>query len=78
MGVKEPKEEKTFADLSNEAPQGFFKEVLYLLVSDRRWWLAPIVIAMLILGALVMLSSTGVVPVVMNDVRTPISGRGRP
>jgi hypothetical protein len=62
MGINEPDKGKTFADLSNEAPQGFFKEVLYLLVSDRRWWLAPIIIAMLILGALVMLSSTGVAP----------------
>ena len=58
----QPEEEKKFADLADEAPQGFFKEVWYLLVSDRRWWLAPIVIAMLILGALVMLSGTGVAP----------------
>ena len=60
--MNEPDKGKTFADLSKEAPQGFLKEVLYLLVSDRRWWLAPIIIAMLILGALVMLSSTGVAP----------------
>jgi len=62
MNANEPEKGKTFEDLSDEAPQGFFKEVWYLLVSDRRWWLAPIVIAMLILGALVMLSGTGVAP----------------
>lgn len=62
MSVKEPDKEKSFAELADEAPQGFLKEVWHLLVSDRRWWLAPIVIAMLILGALVMLSGTGVAP----------------
>ena len=62
MAAEEPEQGKTFADLSEEAPQGFLKEVWYLLVSDRRWWLAPIVIALLVLGALVMLSGTGVAP----------------
>ena len=62
MGVNEPDKGKTFEDLSDEAPQSFVKEVWYLLVSDRRWWLAPIVLALLILGALVMLSGTGVAP----------------
>jgi hypothetical protein len=53
---------KEFKDLADEAPQSFVKEVWYLVSSDRRWLLAPIVIAILILGVLVLLSGTGVGP----------------
>lgn len=62
MSVNERKEGKTFAELADQAPQSFVREVWYLLASDRRWWLAPIIIALVIFGALVMLSTTGAAP----------------
>ena len=55
-------DEKKFVDEANRAQQSFAGEVWYLLVSNRRWWLAPIMIAIGILGLLVMLSSTGAAP----------------
>ena len=53
---------RAFADQANEAPPGFIKEMWYLLVSGRRWWLAPIVVGLLIYGLLIVLSSTGAAP----------------
>ena len=55
-------EPKNFEDIAKGSQQSFVKEVWHLLTSDRRWWLAPIVVAIVILGALVLLSSTGAAP----------------
>jgi len=57
-----PDDPRRFEQLAEEAQQSFVKEVWYLIASDKRWWLAPIVVAILILGVLVMLLSTGVGP----------------
>jgi hypothetical protein len=62
MSARAPEDNNSFEDLAREAPQSFVKEVWYLLSTDRRWWLAPIVIAIVVLGVLVMLSGTGVGP----------------
>jgi hypothetical protein len=62
MADRTPDNRETFEDLADRKSQSFVKEVWYLLASDKRWWLAPIVIAIVILGVLVMLSGTGVGP----------------
>jgi hypothetical protein len=61
--AKQPSDDRDqFADLANESSQSFAQEVWYLLVSHRRWILAPIILAIALLGLLVMLSGTGVGP----------------
>jgi uncharacterized protein DUF5989 len=62
MADHAPDDRRKFEHLAEEAQQSFVKEVWYLIASDKRWWLAPIVVAIAILGVLVMLSSTGVGP----------------
>ena len=62
MGKRMSDEQNRFEDLAGEAPPSFVREVWDLVSSDKRWWLAPIVIAIVILGALVMLTGTGVAP----------------
>jgi uncharacterized protein DUF5989 len=57
-----PDDRNNFEDLARRPSQSFIGEVWHLLSSDRRWWLAPIVIAIIIMGGLVMLSGTGVGP----------------
>ena len=56
------KDQNEFEHLAHEASPGFIKEVWYLVANDKRWWMAPIIIALVILGALVMLTGTGVAP----------------
>lgn len=38
------------------------RELVQLLVTNKKWWLAPIVFAMLIIGALVMLGGSAAAP----------------
>ena len=51
-----------FEDLAGERPPSFAREVWHLLSTDKRWWLAPVVIAIVILGVLVLLTGTGAAP----------------
>ena len=46
-----------------EAPQGgFLREVWDFLKHNKKWWLTPIVIVLLLVGVLVVLAGTGAAP----------------
>ncbi|MDH5676266.1 MAG: DUF5989 family protein [Myxococcales bacterium] len=41
---------------------GLTRELLDFLVENKKWWLAPIVVSILLLGLLVLLSGTAAAP----------------
>ena len=41
---------------------GLLREILGLLCHTKKWWLAPVILAMLVLALLVFLMSTGAAP----------------
>lgn len=41
---------------------GFFSELWGFLKTNKKWWLLPILITFLILGLLILISSTGLAP----------------
>ncbi len=41
---------------------GFFSDLWGFLKTNKKWWLLPIIITFLILGLLILLSSTGLAP----------------
>ena len=41
---------------------GFFAELWGFLKSNKKWWLLPILVTFLILGLLILISSTGLAP----------------
>jgi hypothetical protein len=43
-------------------PKGVAGEFWYFLRQNKKWWLLPIVIVMVIFGVVVFLSSTGAAP----------------
>lgn len=46
-----------------EAPaQGFFAELWGFLRHNKKWWLTPILLALLLIGALVLLGGTAAAP----------------
>jgi len=54
-------------DFSREAlarQTGFFRELWSFMIVNKKWWLAPMLIAALLLGTLVMLGSTAAAPFV--------------
>lgn len=59
---------KTASDnFANEAQNGqrdFFHEFLYFLTHNKKWWLAPILIVLFLVGMLLILGSTAMAPLI--------------
>jgi len=51
--------EKTAQEQSNT---GFLRELWGFLCENKKWWLLPILIVLLLFGLLVVLSGTGMAP----------------
>lgn len=45
-----------------QAEAGFFAEFWGFLRDNKKWWLVPILIVLLLFGLLILLSGTGVAP----------------
>jgi hypothetical protein len=54
--------EKDFARQATGARQGFLREFLSFLGHNKKWWLTPILIVLLVIGGLVILGGTAVAP----------------
>jgi len=52
----------TFARLAGEASPGLIRELVDFLVYSKKWWLTPIVVVLLLVGALIVLSASGALP----------------
>ncbi|HEY3354348.1 MAG TPA: DUF5989 family protein [Polyangia bacterium] len=53
---------RDFAAQAQEPPSGFLRELWYFLRHNKKWWLTPIVVVLLVLGLLVFLGGTGAAP----------------
>ena len=51
-----------FASQASEARPSLAGEFIGFLKHNKKWWLTPIVIALLLLGILVILGATGAAP----------------
>ena len=62
--MPEPRDNKvTEFEAGSRAPRtGLAREFWDFLKHNKKWWLIPIVIVILLVGALVMLTSSGVAP----------------
>jgi len=47
---------------SEQTRRGFFSELWGFMKHNKKWWLLPLLMALLILGALILLSGTGLAP----------------
>jgi hypothetical protein len=47
-----------------DGPFAIIKEVWLFVRSTGKWWLVPLLVALLLLGALVLLSGTGYAPLI--------------
>ncbi|MGC6423729.1 MAG: DUF5989 family protein [Lentimonas sp.] len=55
--------EKSSAEASNK---GLLSEFFGLLMENKKWWLAPIIIIMLLFGVLMLLAGTGAAPFIYS------------
>ena len=61
---KQPSDEPSedFSKQAEEAPVGFIAEFWDFLIHNKRWWLMPIVLVMLLVGALMLLNASPAAP----------------
>lgn len=63
MSTKEPqKPDQDFLSQASRKQAGLVSEVIGFLRANKKWWLAPILIAILLLGLLVVLGGTAAAP----------------
>ncbi|QDS86216.1 hypothetical protein EC9_03760 [Rosistilla ulvae] len=59
----EDQDDDKFAEMANAShEQSFLSELVEFLRFNKKWWLAPILVALLLLGALLLLSGTAAAP----------------
>ena len=51
-----------FSLISTEAPSGFLVEFWHFLRQNKKWWLTPIVLTLLLLGLLIALGGSAAAP----------------
>ena len=51
-----------FERQADEPQAGLVGEFLYFLVHNKKWWLTPIILVLLLLGVLIVLGGTGAAP----------------
>ncbi len=59
---KAPSPADDFARRAEQSPTSFVGEFTYFVAHNKKWWLAPILLALLLVGVLVVLGSTGAAP----------------
>jgi len=48
--------------LKEERSNGFVKELILMLMHNKKWWLTPIIFVLLLFGALIILGSSTYAP----------------
>jgi hypothetical protein len=56
------KKRSSFEDQAAKAAEGFFTEFWIFLKENKKWWLLPILLAFLLMGALLLAGGTGAAP----------------
>ncbi|HZU84117.1 MAG TPA: DUF5989 family protein [Polyangiaceae bacterium] len=59
---EETKSNSDFAALANEPHASLLRELWGFLRQNKKWWLGPIVMVLLLFGALVVLAGSSVAP----------------
>jgi hypothetical protein len=57
-----PKRSSNFEDQAAKERGGFFAEFWIFLKENKKWWLLPILLAFLLMGALLLAGGTGAAP----------------
>ena len=52
----------TFVRQAQQKRSGLFAELVDFLLSNKKWWMTPIILSLLLVGALIFFSGTAVAP----------------
>ena len=53
---------KAFAEQAEQRPQGLLREFGYFLWHNKKWWLIPILLVLVLFGVLIALGGSGLAP----------------
>jgi hypothetical protein len=53
---------KSFSDQASQTSPGIVREFWEFLLENKSWWITPIVLVLLLVGALIFLSGTAAAP----------------
>ena len=59
---KDGRQDNEFARQGDRASQGLLRQLLLFVKEDRNWFLIPIIVMLLLFGALVILSTSAAAP----------------
>ena len=59
---KKPSGAQSFAEEAEQQSGGLLSEFVGFLGQNKKWWLAPIIIALLLVGVLIILGGTAAAP----------------
>ncbi len=59
-------EESNFAQQANEAPPGLVAEFVDFLLHNKKWWLTPIILVMLLLGIFAFMTGGPAAPFIYS------------
>lgn len=60
--MSKPNENDFEQTAKEQSEAGFFSELLGYLRQNKKWWLLPILVVLLLFGVLILLSGTGLAP----------------
>jgi hypothetical protein len=60
--IKSNPEQRSFEQQADERAPGIVREFWDFLRFNKKWWLTPIVVIMLLFGALILMSGTAAAP----------------
>jgi hypothetical protein len=62
MSKKHSSSRDAFVEHASQARTGFVGEFVEFLAHNKKWWLTPIILALLLVGALIVLGGTAAAP----------------
>ena len=62
MSETGPSSRDAFVERAGQSRTGFIGEYVEFLAHNKKWWLMPILVLLLLFGLLVFLSGTGLAP----------------
>ena len=59
---KDDEHGQSLEELADRKSSGLIGEFVHFLMTNKRWWLTPIVLVLLLVGVMIILSSTAAAP----------------
>jgi hypothetical protein len=60
--MNEQDKQNDFAEQANRQQSGIVAEFVDFLVHNKKWWITPIILVLLVFGVLIMLGGTAAAP----------------